>query len=114
MRTVSHSLFLLLVALSFMACATVGNEKIKHVTPEQLQGMTKAELIAAYGPPTMKQTTLKDGHWVEQYTWSFASVGPGYVESAAFSVVFDEKNTISTVITNMTSQPLISPPGSRP
>ena len=87
----------LLAMILFAACASVGNPEIMQVQPEQLRIMSKAQLIEKYGHPTMKQLVWKDGKETETYIWSYAFVAPGYVESAAFSVSFDEGGAISTL-----------------
>ena len=92
-----YAAILAITLLSTAGCASVGNPKIMELKPEQLQGMTKAQLIEAYGDPNMKQTVYKDGKQTDTYTWSYAFVAPGYVESAAFAISFDESGTVSTV-----------------
>src|SRR5262245_35648797 len=95
-------LFVSLLLLHLAACATVGNPKIKDVTPEMLKHMTKDQLIAEYCQPTMKQIIIKDDKEIETYSWSYATVEPGHVESAAFSVSFDGENRVSTITVTRT------------
>jgi hypothetical protein len=95
-------LIISLLLLNIAGCATVGNPKIKDVTPEMLKHMTKDQLFAEYGQPNTKQLIIKDDKEIETYTWSYATVAPGHVESAAFSVSFDGENRVSTITVNRT------------
>ena len=99
MKRAVLSFFVSLLLLNLAACATMGNPKIKVATPEMLKQMTKDQLIAEYGAPTMKQIVIKDGNETETYTWSYAEASFGHVESFAFSVSFDGENKVSTITT---------------
>jgi len=79
---------------------TIGNPELKQFQPEHIKGLTKAQVIARYGAPTSKQVMFRDGQSFESLTWSYAHVEAGHVESAGFTVSFDDKGMVSIISQN--------------
>lgn len=91
------SLLLIVVIAGLVGCASTGNPAITSIQPAHIQGLTKAQLVEKYGPPTIKQFALKDGHVTEVYVWSYAAVAFGKLETLSVSIAFDGDDLAASV-----------------
>ena len=92
------TLALVVVLFVFLAgCASVGNPALKTLTIQELDGKTYQQLVAKLGPPNSVIRISTNGVAQEHYTWAYAYVGLGAVESATLTVSFDADGKVLTL-----------------
>ena len=80
----------LVVFVVFLAgCASVGNPALKTLTVQELEGKTYQQLVAKLGPPNDTMNISINGVAQAHYTWAYAYVSLGAVESATRMGSFD-------------------------
>ena len=92
-------IILLLSSMLLAGCAEMGNRAIKTASAEDLQGKTEAQLVAQFGPPTVRTVMFADGKTRETLAWSYMLIAPFSTNLASLYVTLDETKTVVAVTT---------------
>lgn len=71
MKLLSLSI-VLFCGLLTTGCYSVGNSALQSVEADALIGLTKDQLVKAYGPPSVTSVVTRNGKTVRSYTWMYA------------------------------------------